>query len=97
MATTNQKIQSHLIKQHQDKSNNVISKKQLQLLLLPKIIQAVIKEIQIADIASDLKPQVSQISKKTPRFGWFLMIKLKMKPIIKKNIQEIMYLLKLTR
>ena len=78
MATTNQKIQSHLIKHQQDKSNNVISKKQHQLLLLPKIIQAVIKEIQIADIAFDLKPQVSSISKKkTPRFGWFLMIKLK--------------------
>ena len=71
MATTNQKIQSHLIKQQQDKSNNVISKKQLQLLLLPKIIQAVIKEIQIADIASDLKPQVSLISKKTPDLGDF--------------------------
>ena len=73
MATTNQKIQSHLIKQQQDKSNNVISKKQLQLLLLPKIIQAVIKEIQIVDIASDLKPQVSPISKKHPDlvdFSW---------------------------
>ena len=71
MATTNQKIQLHLIKQQQDKSNNVISKKQLQLLLLPKIIQAVIKEIQIADIASDLKPQVSPISKKHPDLGDF--------------------------
>ena len=58
MVTTNQKIQSHSIKQQQDKSNSVINKQLLQLLSLPKIIQAVIKETQIVDIASDLKPQV---------------------------------------
>jgi len=58
MVTTSQKIQSHSIKHQQDKSNNVINKQLLQLLSLPKIIQAVIKETQIVDIASDLKPQV---------------------------------------
>lgn len=59
MATTNQKIRSHSIKQQQDKNNSVISKKLLPPLLLPKTIQAVIKEIQIVDIASNLKHKVS--------------------------------------
>ena len=59
MGTTNQKIQSHSIKQQQDKNNSVISKKLLPPLLLPKTIQAVIKEIQIVDIASNLKHKVS--------------------------------------